>query len=190
MALAPKWMREVGWRTVLGAVLLGGIIHIGAILAVPLAYGNAYDRLRGTLPANSMVVLPPPAPGKLPLPFMMPDALYAMCRYDVSGGPVVVTAALADTGWALSLHTPQGDNFYVMPAQPQRRNEVSVIVVPGGERITDVTSLTSRQGRRDTQISAPTEQGVAVIRAPLKGEAWRAQTEGLLRRASCAPIKQ
>ena len=31
-----------------------------------------------------MVVLPPPAPGKQPLPFLTPDSLYAMCRYDVS----------------------------------------------------------------------------------------------------------
>ena len=81
----PRWLSEVGWRTAIGAVLLGGIIHIGATLALPLVgSGHAFARLRDTLPMNRIVVLPPPAPGQQPLPYLAPDALYARCRYDVS----------------------------------------------------------------------------------------------------------
>jgi uncharacterized membrane protein len=92
MPQLPKWLTEVSWRTIIGAVLLGGIIHILATLAVPfLGSGTAFARLRDTLPANRMVFLPPPAPGKQPLPFLTPDALYAMCRYDVSVDSLAVT---------------------------------------------------------------------------------------------------
>jgi uncharacterized membrane protein len=112
MPTLPKWLSEVGWRTVIGALLLGGIIHITATLAVPLvSSGPAFTKLRNTLPTNRMVVLPPLAPGKQPLPYLPPDALYAMCRYDISVDSLVVTAAMAHAGWTLSLHTPQGDNF-------------------------------------------------------------------------------
>ena len=58
-------MRRIGWRTVAGALLLGGVIHICAVLAVPLlGPGNAFLKLREALPANRAVLLPPPAPGK------------------------------------------------------------------------------------------------------------------------------
>ena len=94
-----------------------------------------------------MVFLPPPTPGKQPLPFLTPDALYAMCRYDVSVDSLVVTAAMVHAGWTLSMHTPQGDNFYVMPAQQLRRGEVSLTVVPGAERLSEFATTPRRAER-------------------------------------------
>ena len=102
MPKLPKWLTEVGWRTVIGAALLGGILHILATLAVPFfTTTTAFATLRGSLPANRMVLLPPPAPGKQPLPFLTPDSLYAMCRFDVSVDSLAVTAAVAHPGWTL-----------------------------------------------------------------------------------------
>jgi uncharacterized membrane protein len=186
-----RWLREVGWRTVVGALLLGGIIHIGATLAIPLAGpGTAYAKLRETLPLNRMVVLPQAAPGKQPLPFMAPDALYAMCRYDISTDSLAVGVTMADAAWTLSLHTPQGDNFYVMPAQPQRRADLSVTVVPGIDRLGEFVAAPRRVTAQDTQIASPTWEGLVIIRAPLRGLAWRAEIEALLRRATCTPLKR
>jgi uncharacterized membrane protein len=186
----PKWIRDLDWRIVVGALLLGGILHISATLAVTaLGPGNAFQRMRDTLPVNRMVILPPVVPGKEPLPFMLPDALYAMCRYDLSEDPVAVSAALADAGWTLSLHTPHGDNFYVMPAQQLRRPEVSFVVVPGGDR-SDHAPSPRRISSATAQITSPTLEGLAVVRAPLRGLAWRAEAEALLRRASCAAVKR
>ena len=139
---------------------------------------------------NRMVVLPPPAPGKQPLPYLAPDALYAMCRYDVSVDSLVVTVAMADVGWTLSLHTPQGDNFYVMPAQPQRRADVSLTVVPGLDRLGDFVAAPRRPTTQETQIPSPSWEGLATARAPLKGVAWRTETEALLHRATCTPVRR
>jgi len=187
----PKWLSEVGWRTAVGAVLLGGIIHIGATLAVPfVGSGQAFARLRDTLPVNRVVLLPPPAPGKQALPYLAPDALYAMCRYDVSTDSLVVSTAMGDVGWTLSLHTPQGDNFYVMPAQAQRRAEVFLTVVPGIDRLGDLVAAPRRPTAQDTQIASPSWEGLLMVRAPLKGLAWRAETEALLRRTTCTPVKR
>jgi uncharacterized membrane protein len=186
----PKWLREVGWRTVAGGLLLGGIIHIVATLAVPLAgQGNAFAKLAQALPVNRMVILAPPSPGKEPLPFLTPDALYAICRYDISVDSLQVTAQLAHLGWTLSLHTPQGDNFYVMPAQPARRSDVVLTLIPGGDRVEFAPSQ-RRIGAPDTNIPSPSTEGLIVVRAPLKGLAWRAEAEAILRRASCVPIKR
>ena len=187
----PKWLSEVGWRTVIGAVLLAGIIHIAATLAIPmLGGGNAFARLHDSLPANRMVVLAPPAPGKEPLPFLTPDALYAVCRFDISVDSLSVSAALAHVGWTLSLHTPQGDNFYAMPAQQMRRSEVGLVVVPGAERLLEFRTTPRRVSAQETHIPSPSLQGLVIVRAPLKGLAWRAETEAVLSRASCAPLKR
>ena len=191
MPRLPKWMKEASWRTVAGALLLAGIIHILATMAVPfVSASHAVARLRDTLPVNRMVLLPPPAPGNQPLPFLAPDALYAMCRYDISTDSLLVTAPMAQSGWTLSLHTPQGDNFYVMPAQEGRRGDVSLTIVPSPERLGEFTLVPRRVNPQDAQVPSPSWEGLVMIRAPLKGLAWRAQAEAALRRASCSPVKR
>jgi len=191
MPKLPKWLREVGWRAVVGALLLGGIIHILATMAVPIASsGHAFARMRDSLPLNRMVVLAPPAPGKQPLPFLAPDALYAMCRYDISVDLLLVTAPMARAGWTLSLHTPQGDNYYVMPAQETRRGTVSLTLVPSTERLGEFAATPRRVSAQETQVASPSWEGLVVVRAPIKGLAWRAETEAALSRASCTPVRR
>lgn len=187
----PKWTREIGWRTLVGAALLAGVIHISATLAVPLVGpGAAFQKMRDMLPANSMVVLAPFTPDSQPLPYFSPDALYAVCRFDLAAGAVSVNAVMADTGWALSLHTPQGDNFYVLPAQQLRRSDVAFLVVPGLDRLTDTIPHRTAGTAATTQIASPVSEGLIILRAPLKGLAWRAETEAALRRASCMAVKR
>jgi uncharacterized membrane protein len=134
-----------------------------------------------------MVVWAPSAPGKEALPFLMPDALYAVCRFDLSRDSLSITATLVHTGWVLSLHTALGENFYAMPAQPLNHAEVSLTVVPGGDKVEFIP-----QPRRPTiagaSVASPTNEGLVILRAPLKGIAWRQEAEAILRRASCAPV--
>jgi uncharacterized membrane protein len=185
----PEWSREIGWRTLLGAALTAGIIHISVTFAAPvLGSGNAFQKLREALPLNKMVLLPPGSPARQALPYLPPDALYAMCRYELTGGSVSVTAAIMDTGWVLSLHTPRGENFYVMPQQLLRRSEVSFLVVPTG--IADQARTQKAATPGDTQVLSPSVEGLIVIRAPLKGIAWQAETEAALARSSCTQIKR
>ncbi len=191
MPTLPKWLSEVGWRTVIGALLLGGIIHILATLAVPLLGSRtAFATLRDSLPANRMVIVPPPAPGKQTLPFLTPDAVYAMCRYDVSVDSLLVKVAMAHAGWTLSMHTPQGENFYVMPSQQLRRSEVTLTVVPGVDRLNEFTPTPRRVSGQETNIASPSTEGLVMVRAPLRGLSWRAETEAYLRRATCTPVKR
>jgi uncharacterized membrane protein len=178
----------VSWRAVAAAILLGGIVHIFATFTSSLSgTGQAYRLLAERLPTNSMVVLPLQAPGRQILPFPPPDMLYAMCRYDLSDGPVAVAASVLDAGWALSLHTPDGRNLYVLPGLPQRRTDVSFVIVPSGP---DTPSIPRSNSADDTQIASPTIEGVVILRAPLRGLAWVTETEAALQTAACTPVKQ
>jgi uncharacterized membrane protein len=184
----PGWLRRVGWRRLAGVALLAGIVHICATLATPmLSSGHAYLLLRDKLPANRMLVLPPQAPGRQILPYLPPHMLYAVCRYDLAGGPVAVTATVADAGWALSLHAAHGENFYVLPGQPLRRTDVSLLVIPAGP---DAALVPKRESTSGTPIVSPTREGLIVLRAPLRGLAWGAETEATLQQAACTQVKQ
>jgi uncharacterized membrane protein len=183
-------MRKIHWRTAVGALLLGGILHLSATLAVPLlGPGMAYQKLRDVLPANTMVVVAPALPGKQLLPYLMPDAYYGICRYSVASEPITVSAPLADLGWTLSLHSPQGDNFYVMPGQQLRTTDISLVIVPGAERSGDLIPAAGRRpaAPAEDQIASPADEGLVIIRAPLKGLAWKAEAEAVLSRAKCTP---
>jgi uncharacterized membrane protein len=182
-----RLMGAVGWRTVAGALLLGGILHIAMTLTAPmLTRGSAFLKLREALPANRMVALSPAGPGKRPLPFLAPDAYFAICRYDLTVAPVGVSAILPDTGWTLSLHTPQGDNFYAMPGQQSRRVDASLVLVPASDR-GDLVATSHRPTPLDSQVESPTLEGLVVIRAQLRGLAWQPSTEAALAKASCIP---
>lgn len=186
--LATAIGRMLSWRMLAAAVLLGGIVHICATLLSSVSTtGQAYRLLAEKLPLNRMIVLPLQTPGQQILPFLPPDALYAMCRYDLSGGPLSVSAVVPDAGWALSLHTAGGSNFYVLPGQRQRPTEVSFLMTPSGP---EVQPIPRGEGMPDTRIVSPTQEGVAVLRAPLRGLAWTAETEAILKRATCTPVRE
>ena len=185
----PGWLSRIGWRAALGALLLGGILHLSATLAQPLlGPGLAYQKLRELLPANTMVVVAPAQPGKQLLPFLMPDAYYAVCRYSLAAEAVSISAPLLDLGWTLSLHSPHGDNFYVIPGQQLRTADLSLVIVPGAEKSGELMPSTRRAPTpSEDQIASPSEEGLVIIRAPLKGIAWQGEAEAALARAKCTP---
>jgi uncharacterized membrane protein len=147
------------------------------------------QRLRSELPANRMVIVPAPAPGRQMISFMVPEAAYALCRFDLSVDSLRVSTALLDQGWVLSLHTATGDNFYVMPGQT-RRTDVAFVLMPGVAAL-DVGPVPRRFGTSgEVQIPSPTAEGLVVVRAPYKGIAYRSQTEAALAQTVCAPVKR
>jgi uncharacterized membrane protein len=187
----PDWIARLSWRTTLAALFCAGVVHISATLAVGMIGRNtAYERLQASLPINRMVLLPPVTPTSQALPFMAPDMRYAVCRFNLVASPVAVAAALPATGWSLALYTPQGDNFYAIPGQELRREDFSFlvslasdqfIILPPGMRKVDVDAA---------NIVSPTPEGLMVVRAPLRGTAYREETERILKRATCAPAHQ
>ncbi len=169
------------------ALVAGGVIHILATFAVPmLGTGSAWNRLARFVPtANRMTVLAPQSPASQPLPFLAPDMRYAICRYDLSIGPVLVTAMLPDVGWSLTLYSPQGDNFYAVPAQELRQTELSFQIIAASDRLVQLSPGVRKADVDLSQVTSPGREGLVVVRAPIKGIAHQAEAERILRTASC-----
>ncbi len=182
---------QANWRFIATTFCAAAILHIVATLAAPeIAAAPPYSRLRQMLPLNTMLVIPPITADTQPLPFMAPDARYAMCRFDSSNGTVEVTASLPGPGWSLSLHSKEGENFYTAVAQPGRRTDVSLLLIPTDERFTGLTA--EAKGKNSVESASLTlvaRDGIAIVRAPDMGQAFRARNEAELARARCSGKK-
>jgi len=181
--------KDANWQLIIAAPVAAGILHICATFAAPYLTGaSAYSRLAPALPVNKMQVLHPVTPGKEPLPFLSPDARYAMCRFDTSKGPVNVTATLpSDAGWTLTVHSPQGDNLYAAASTPGRTTPILLVLVPSDDRFLGVTPE-ARGVSRGTQppLAVSATRGIVVLRGPDNGFAYRRRVLAGLKEARCS----
>lgn len=182
-------LRRIEIRAVLAAVVAAAILHICATLAAPyLATAPAYSRLAAALPVNAMKLIPPVTRAAQPLPFLAPDARYAMCRFDTSKSPVTVSAILPGVGWSLAIYTTAGENIYAATGLPSQETNAAIRLVPSGDRFTGLTpesrglAPTTRQ-----ELSIAARQGVVIVRAPDRGIAYHGLTEATLATATCVP---
>ena len=181
--------RLIDWRVLVAAVIAAGLVHIAVVFTTPrTAPATAMVRMKPLLPPNRAVILQQPVPAKQPFPYVMPEALYAFCRFDLSIDNLRISASLPEPGWTVSLHSAQGDNFYVMPGQ-QKPTDISFVLTPGVASA-EFSSNPRRFGRGDIQVPSPTLEGFVMVRAPLKGLAYRGQTEAALAKTTCSPAKR
>jgi uncharacterized membrane protein len=186
MPLRSSWRESLSWQTVAVALVCGGIVHIAATLSVPqLATGGAVKRLLADLPVNKMRLVAPISAQHQPLPFMNPDTRLAVCRFDVGSGPVAISALLPERGWSLGLYTLDGDNFYAVPAQDLRRAELRFVLVLPKEQPSSFLDFGRAPLAKASEITVPQREGLVVVRAPLRGQAYASEVEAQLARAAC-----
>lgn len=185
-----RWFGPLKWHVALVALICAGLVHITMTFLTPqMAKSRAAQRIALDLPLNKMVVLPPPSAKSQPLPFMSPDMRYAVCRYDAGSGPVAVNATLADKGWSFGLYTLEGDGFYAVPSQTGRRTDVNLVLSlsPPADRTFGFLNLGRTPEQDASNVTLPQREGLVIIRASLKGQAYVKEIEAYLGRATCAP---
>ncbi len=180
------------WRLTAATFAAVGILHICATLAAPhMVTSTSYSRLAPLLPTNELIVLPKLSPEAQPLPFLTPDVRYAMCRYDTKRGGVKIVANLPGRGWSLALHSPEGDNIYTALGQDEQPTLINLHLVPTGNRFSGLSSEALGIASRQTQVQVvSTRRGIAVIRAPERGDAYEQMMAIELAKSTCAPDAQ
>jgi uncharacterized membrane protein len=181
--------KNANWQLIIAAPVAAGILHICATFAAPYLTGaSAYSRLAPALPLNKMEVLRPIKPGKEPIPFLSPDARYAMCKFDTSHGPVNVAAMLPpDAGWTLTVHSQQGDNLYAAVSTPGRITPVSLVLVASDDRFLGVTPEARGIARgKQPPVPVSATRGIVVVRGPDNGFAYQGRVLAGLKEARCS----
>ena len=60
-------------------------------------------------------------------------------------------------------------------------------MVPAADRLSEFATTPRRVSATELQIPSPSYEGLVVVRAPLKGQAWRAEAEAILRAPAARP---
>ncbi len=168
---------------VIGGFVAGGIIHLLCVLGIPaLAERDAWSRL-SPLKSNTLVV----ADGKsaAALPFTPPDVVSAYCLFDISERNVIVRSPLRDGPWSLAVSSRSGENFYLVTGADVKKSEARLLLIRRDRLAEETATEKTDEGDDQNIVVSPSDTGFVVIRAPLQGESFRAQTLGELKKARC-----
>jgi len=149
----------------LGGALLGGVVHLATVIILPrTATQDAYARLTPITPVNTVVALPIPSPEKAVMPFMDPAFASAICRYDLSEGPLKITVPVSPAYTSISFYTRYDVAYYAINDRAAGRRVIELELmtpaqheqVPEDEEITAADRLI---------VESPTPTGLIAIRA-------------------------
>ncbi len=174
--------------------VFGAAVHICIILIMPhVSKGNAWSRLEDSTKLNELAILTQ-APGRpSPLTFMAPDVSYAICRYDLSNGPLQLRAPLPNDLWSIALYTPHGENYYLISGRHVQSKAVNLLVVvdrtiDNEKQEEQNLGAAGKTELREITVSAPAKTGMILIRAPVPKPAFAAEVSALLKQAFCRPV--
>jgi uncharacterized membrane protein len=171
-----------------GAVVVGGILHILAVLGLPwLAEGDAFARLSAVTTVNSLQVQKNDEPS--PLPFASPDIVHAFCLFDLSERNITVTTPLLEPAWSIAASTRYGENFYLITGGDAKRTSIRLLIIPRDRLAQEVSTERTEEGDEQNIVVSPTSKGILAIRAPLRGESFRTRTLEALSQARCEQQK-
>jgi uncharacterized membrane protein len=123
------------------------------------------------------------------MPMMAPDVRYAFCRFDLSSGPVRLSAKIADELLLIALYT-RGDNFYTVPGADMRSAQLDLVIATADQTVEEA-GVDAPEGTDELfVIKSPVQEGVAIIRAPLSGPSRTARAENALKATACGPLKK
>ena len=170
---------------VLGAFLLGGIVHLATVLVLPrMATQDAYARVSAIAPVNSVIPLPGPTPEKALMPFMDPAFQVSVCRYDLSRGPLKFSVPISQAYTSVSFYTRSDVPYYAINDRAAGRRVIELDLMtaaqraglPENEEITAADRLI---------VTSPTTAGLIMIRALAPESGWVPAVRTALAAAQC-----
>jgi uncharacterized membrane protein len=177
-------IRALMW--ILAAILLGAVVHLSTVLALPqAAKQDAYSRLVPLAPVNTVVPLTAPTPENSIMPFMDPAFAAAVCRYDLTGGPLKLIAPVSPAYTSVTFYTRNSVAYYAINDRAAGRRSIELDLmtpeqhaqVPEEEDVTAADRLI---------IESPSPKGLIVLRALASKPGTMAAARGALARATCS----
>jgi uncharacterized membrane protein len=170
-----------------GGALLGGIVHLATIIILPrTATQDAYLRLAPSAPVNTVAAVPAPTPESAPMPFMDPAFASAVCRYDLSQGPLKLSVPVSLAYTSVSFYTRYDVAYYAINdrAAGKRVIELDLMTpdqhnqMPEDEEITAADRLI---------VDSPTLTGLIAIRALAPEPGLMSMAQSAIAAARCEP---
>jgi uncharacterized membrane protein len=170
---------------IIGGVLLGGVVHLVSVLALPrIATQDAYSRLTPLTKLNAVTALPLAGPNSAPMPFMDPAFAIAICRYDLSTGPIKLVVPVSQAYTSVSFYTRSDVAYYAINDRSAGRRVIELDLMteaqhaelPEDEDVTAADRLI---------IDSPTATGLIVLKALAPEPGLMPQAQATLAASSC-----
>lgn len=171
--------------TIVGGILLGGLVHLVSVLALPrIASLDAYSRLAPLTAVNAVTPLAPAEPRNTLLPFMDPAFAMAVCRYDLSKGPIKLAVPVSQSYTSVSFYTRNDVSYYAINDRSAGRKVIELDLmteaqhaeVPEDEEVTAADRLI---------IDSPTTTGLILLKALAAEPGLMPQAQASLAAATC-----
>jgi uncharacterized membrane protein len=180
---------------IIAGVLLGGVVHLVSVLSLPrIATQDAYSRLTPLTKLNTVTALALADPNNAPMPFMDPAFAIAICRYDLSGGPIKLAVPVSQAYTSVSFYTRNDVAYYAINDRSAGRRVIELDLMteaqhaelPEDEDVTAADRLI---------IDSPTATGLIVLKALAPEPGLMVQAKASLAASSCKvqtepPVKQ
>lgn len=117
-----------------------------------------------------------------------PDPLIqqAVCRFDLSDGPLKLAAQKSAPFWSLSIYTPSGDNLYSINDTISNDRALDLIIAnPLG--VAALRSDGTFDESETSMVSLPMKKGAVILRVFVPDASWQSIAQSFFADASCAP---
>jgi len=178
-------IRTLLW--LVGGLILGGIIHITAILTLPLlAEETTWSRVSALEANNRMLVLDRVAQGD-PNPLHLdPELSYGLCQIDLGEGPAYLNGVLPDAFWSVAVYDQNGVVIYSTTNRDGIGQTVDMGIFNAAQ-----TRLLAQQQIEIAEglliVEAPANKLFVLVRLSPPHEAMRARFEQELSEITCGP---
>src|SRR6201996_1445809 len=171
--------------TIIAGVLLGGIVHLVSVLALPrIASQDAYSRLTPITRLNAVTALPLADPNNTLMPFMDPAFATAICRYDLSSGPIKLAVPGSQNYTSDYFSTRSDVAYYAINDRSAGKKVIEIDLMteaqhadlPEDEDVTAADRLI---------IDSPTSTGLIVLKALAAEPGMMPLAQASLAAASC-----
>lgn len=173
--------------TTLAGLVLAGIVHIVTVLLIPVLSQRDAAHAYRQLGAGGHADLVPVTQGS-GLPMVReadPDAVTAVCSYDLSSGPLRLVARTGTLPLGITLHRRTGGVLYAITDRAAIRGVLEFVVLTGAQYDERVANDEEGDTSRELRVVSDSEQGLIVVRVLAKRPSDRPDAEALATGVQC-----
>jgi uncharacterized membrane protein len=167
-------------------VVLAGIVHLIAILAMPwLSERDAFSRLKSTLTADKSELVSAPGAKDTWLPHPDPAVAVSACAYNLDEGPVRISAKTGLLFQSLAFHAKAGGVFFAITDRAAVRGVLELVVMTRRQLDETLAAEDQDEPSTDVRIVSPQREGLVVVRVLASFPSLRGEAETAAKSVSC-----
>lgn len=113
-----------------------------------------------------------------------PDMLYSACPFDLSKGPVKLTARVPhSTYWSVSAYDAATNNFFVRDDRQIAGDSIEIVALRRGMKLPPLGGATER-----AILIAPTERGLFLVRVLIDDNSHLGELQAIQHQATCGTV--